>query len=605
MPAPLTEREVADQVMTFFVAGMKSTASTPAWAIHLLAAHPQVQDRVRKEADRRSASARAADVGSIGDGEAGRVVAETLRLFPPGWFLTRRVTHDTVLGATPLKAGTTVAFSAWILHRRPDLHPDPDRFDPDRWSTPPGRETYVPFGAGARMCIGDRFAVTEMALALERIVSHWQLRPVGPTPRVAARLALLPGTCACRSWTVSTPMAGDVVDGPRVRSAPDADAIREEVNERLRAHLAEQAAPPRPGTREPVVPPELLRVAHQYLFSGGKRLRPLLCVTGWRAAGGRGRPQPLIDVAAALEMFHVFALVHDDVMDDSMLRRGRPTAQRMLARHHRGRPDAGRLGVCGAILLGDLALVWSDRLLRGAGLAPDRLCAAGAVVDAMRTATLCGQYADVVATGVGGTDEELAIAIARDKTAKYTVEGPLHLGAVLAGADDALLERLSAFAVPLGVAFQLHDDLLGVFGDPTRTGKSCSEDLRGGKYTLLMVLALRHAAPADRARLLRLLAGPRPDKTKTKTRTEMEGEAAAKAGADVVEVRRLLEACGARELVRERIRALRGQALAIVDDAAFAAPAAAELRGWAKVLAPTPTPSRARDADREQGEVSS
>ncbi|MEV6977568.1 cytochrome P450 [Kitasatospora sp. NPDC093806] len=194
----LTEQEIADQVMTFFVAGTKSTASTLAWALHLLATHPREQARIQDEADRAPATGWAPTAGRAPGAsppalpEAEQVITETLRLYPPGWLLTRQVTRDTTLGATPIAAGTTVAFSPWILHRRPDLYPDPDRFVPGRWATGQTRGAYIPFGAGARQCIGGRFAVTEMALALTHIASRWQLVPAGRAPRVAAEAALVP-----------------------------------------------------------------------------------------------------------------------------------------------------------------------------------------------------------------------------------------------------------------------------------------------------------------------------------------------------------------------------------------------------------------------------
>lgn len=188
----LTEQEIADQVMTFFVAGTKSTASTLAWALYLLGTHPQEQVRIHEAADRALAAGQASGADPAELTEAEQVIAETLRLFPPGWLLTRRVTRDTTLGAAPIAAGTTVAFSAWIMHRRPDLYPNPNRFVPSRWAAPQARGAYVPFGAGARQCIGDRFAVTEMVLALTHIASRWHLVPTGRAPKVAVETALVP-----------------------------------------------------------------------------------------------------------------------------------------------------------------------------------------------------------------------------------------------------------------------------------------------------------------------------------------------------------------------------------------------------------------------------
>ncbi|MGA4837393.1 cytochrome P450 [Streptomyces sp. G45] len=188
----LTEQEVADQMMTFFVAGTKSTASTLAWALYLLATHPHEQTRVHRAAARALAAGQVPGAGPPVLPEAEQVITETLRLFPPGWLLTRQATRDTTLGAASIAAGTTVAFSAWIMHRRPDLYPEPDRFLPGRWEAPRARGAFVPFGAGARQCIGDRFAVTEMALTLAHITSRWQLVPVGRAPKVAVETALVP-----------------------------------------------------------------------------------------------------------------------------------------------------------------------------------------------------------------------------------------------------------------------------------------------------------------------------------------------------------------------------------------------------------------------------
>ncbi|WP_445269495.1 polyprenyl synthetase family protein [Streptomyces sp. DSM 41634] len=208
------------------------------------------------------------------------------------------------------------------------------------------------------------------------------------------------------------------------------------------------------------------------IAAGGKRIRPQFCVLGWHAASSEGEPEALARAAASLELFHLFALIHDDVMDGSALRRGRPTLHRALAARYRAHADPDHLGVNAAILIGDLAFAWSQQMLHTAGLAPGRLAAVLPVMDAMRCGVMYGQYLDLLATGAPeplALDEVLAVA--RFKTATYTVERPLHLGTVLAGSEPPLLEALSRFALPLGEAVQLRDDLLGVFGAPGRTGK--------------------------------------------------------------------------------------------------------------------------------------
>ncbi|MFC5062343.1 polyprenyl synthetase family protein [Actinomycetospora atypica] len=241
-------------------------------------------------------------------------------------------------------------------------------------------------------------------------------------------------------------------------------------------------------------------------LGGGKRLRPTFAWWGWRAAdgptAGRTSPDVVLRVVSALELVQACALVHDDLIDDSDLRRGIPTVHaRWTARHRErgwiGEPD--RLGAAIAILVGDLALAWSDDMLRGAGLDATTLGRAAPVWDAMRTEMLAGQFLDVVGHATDLATPEGVLRISRYKTAAYTIERPLHLGAAIAGADDALVGALRRFGTDLGIAFQLRDDLLGVFGDPAVTGKPAGDDLREGKRTLLVALARRHPDPAAAA----------------------------------------------------------------------------------------------------------
>lgn len=290
-------------------------------------------------------------------------------------------------------------------------------------------------------------------------------------------------------------------------SAPlDPDGIRTAVDAVLYAFLdeQEQAAPDLP---EITLFTGMLR---NMLAAGGKRIRPLLCVTGWAAITDRTPPPVVWRVAASLELFHAFALIHDDIMDKSDTRRGRPTAHRALAAHHQHHPDADALGVNTAILLGDLALGSSYELLHGDDT---RLHRAWKVLNVLRTETLTGQYLDLTAAGGPAAGVDTAWRIIRYKTAKYTIERPLQLGAALADADPARLRSLSAYAIPLGEAFQLRDDLLGVFGDPARTGKSTLDDLREGKHTVLTATARATATPAQRQTLDNLLGDPSLDRT--------------------------------------------------------------------------------------------
>ncbi|MFJ4921616.1 cytochrome P450 [Streptomyces sp. NPDC088725] len=179
----LSDAELADEALTFFLGGMETTAITLAWALHLLATNPDVQRRLQAETDSVLAGGKL-DAAHLPSLElAGRVVTETLRLYPPAWMMTRTVRQDAELGGVKLKSGSTLVLSPYLLHRRPDLYTEPDRFDPDRWlEGQPDRATYIPFGAGPRKCIGDQFALTEAILALTAIVSRWELTPVGDEP---------------------------------------------------------------------------------------------------------------------------------------------------------------------------------------------------------------------------------------------------------------------------------------------------------------------------------------------------------------------------------------------------------------------------------------
>lgn len=253
---------------------------------------------------------------------------------------------------------------------------------------------------------------------------------------------------------------------------------------------------------------ELLRDFMQ----GGKRLRPLLCCCGWRAACGDRELSPAVThIAASLELFHAFALIQDDVMDRSSVRRGAPTVHRLVASRHADHPDPAWLGDYTAILLGDLALGWSYELVRTAHLDADRTARLWSALDKMRAKTLAGQYLDLVATGGRDITVENALAIAHRKTAAYTVEYPLMLGALVAGADRDVLSACASYGVAVGEAFQLSDDLLGVFGDTTVTGKPTIDDLREGKNTVLLAIARQRATPAQRARLDALVGDPALD----------------------------------------------------------------------------------------------
>jgi geranylgeranyl diphosphate synthase type I len=253
------------------------------------------------------------------------------------------------------------------------------------------------------------------------------------------------------------------------------------------------------------------------LVRGGKRLRPAFCYWGFRGAGGPDG-EALVAAAASMEFFQAAALIHDDVMDDSDTRRGLPAVHRRFATLHRGAGwtgDGERFGLAGAVLAGDLCLVWSDEMFTASGLDPARLASARSAFDRMRTELMAGQYLDMLEQSIAGQRATGAVERARQvirfKSAKYTIEHPLLIGGLLADASPALLKTYSAFGLPLGEAFQLRDDVLGVFGDPAQIGKPAGDDLREGKRTVLVAKALERASPAQAAVMRSLLGDPALD----------------------------------------------------------------------------------------------
>ncbi|MDZ5447294.1 polyprenyl synthetase family protein [Micromonospora sp. 4G57] len=248
--------------------------------------------------------------------------------------------------------------------------------------------------------------------------------------------------------------------------------------------------------------------ARDCVLAGGKRVRSTFAYWGWRGAVGDDESLPsVLPALAALELLHTFALVHDDVMDASDTRRGLPTAHRAAAARHRAAGHAGdpdRFGAAVAVLIGDLCMVWADRLLAHATVPPSRLLDVRRCYDQMRIETVAGQYLDVLGENdAANWSVDRALRVARYKTASYTVQQPLRFGACLAGVatDAPLIAAYARYGLAVGEAFQLRDDLLGVYGDPATTGKPAGDDLRTGKPTALLMLARQLADPTQRRAL--------------------------------------------------------------------------------------------------------
>jgi len=283
------------------------------------------------------------------------------------------------------------------------------------------------------------------------------------------------------------------------------------------------------------------------VLAGGKRLRPAFCHWAYLGAGGRPEDPAVVDAGAALELLHTFALVHDDIMDGSDTRRGTDTIHVQFESEHAmggWRGEARRFGEGVAILVGDLAFVYADQLLAGASPA------AIEVFTELRLEVNIGQYLDLLGTARGQVTEHTARRISRFKSGKYTVERPLHLGAALAGRLDDLAGPFSGYGLPLGEAFQLRDDLLGVFGDSSATGKPVGEDLREGKPTLLHAMAVERASGADAAALSRYGGADLDDD-------------------DVAVLQEVLRSTGAVDVVEADIERLVGEAVEALDGAAL------------------------------------
>jgi cytochrome P450 len=191
----LSDSEVNSQVMSFFLASAETTASLLAWALLLLARHPGIEEQLHAEVDTVvNGTVTVDDLPRLP--LTGRIVTETLRLYPPGWLLTRVATSDTRLGGHAIPAGTNLVYSPYLIHHRSDVFPDPWHFDPGRWDSErarPPRSALIPFGSGPRKCMGDTFAITEAALALAAIASRWRLEHIpGPRVRPARDIVLNP-----------------------------------------------------------------------------------------------------------------------------------------------------------------------------------------------------------------------------------------------------------------------------------------------------------------------------------------------------------------------------------------------------------------------------
>ena len=315
------------------------------------------------------------------------------------------------------------------------------------------------------------------------------------------------------------------------------------------AHFAASRAVPQLGRTGIEIAPDVLT----NLIDGGKCLRSTFMYLGWLCGpdAGPDAEAAALRAAAGLEMLHAFALLQDDVMDDSPLRRGRPAAHISFAGWHRERGFAGsadRFGAALAILLSDLCLVWAEQMMRESGVPAGALDRAWPHYDAMRIELAVGQVADVANDAGAAPSLEAVLDVARRKSGNYTVRRPLEIGAAMAGRED-LLEALGGYGGLIGEAFQMRDDLIGVFGAPEVTGKPAGGDLAERKATSVVVAAQRMADPAARRNFAEFM------------------HAEALSPADIEHWRTLIVATGAPAWVEDMISERVADALDLIADA--------------------------------------
>jgi geranylgeranyl diphosphate synthase type I len=342
------------------------------------------------------------------------------------------------------------------------------------------------------------------------------------------------------------------------------------ITEQLRRYLRDRRARTAYISSEGADFDVLVAALEEFVLEGGKRLRPAFAYWGWRAVA-TGDPEPeVLLLFSALELLHACALVHDDVIDDSSTRRGRPTAHVRFAALHRDRRwrgSAERFGTSAAILLGDLALTWADDIVFGLALPPDARWRVQRVWADIRTEVLGGQYLDIVAENSGAESIASAMNVDTFKTACYTVARPLQLGVAAAADRPDVQDAFERFGTDLGVAFQLRDDVLGVFGDPAVTGKPSGDDLRSGKRTVLLAEAVELADKSDPLAAKRLRSSIGAQLT----------------DAQVAELRDVIESVGALAAAEQRIAALTERALGTLGAAPVNAAAKAGLTELARM----------------------
>lgn len=285
---------------------------------------------------------------------------------------------------------------------------------------------------------------------------------------------------------------------------------------------------------------DTLQYVKKLTLSGGKRLRPAFMYYGYLAAGGRDF-EKIIKASMSVELMHMFLLIHDDIIDRDNFRHGQKTINTRyaeVARRHFPQRNAEHFGNSIGIVVGDMIGAMSNQVIYELNIKPELIVRALFKLQDIISMTVIGEFKDIHIEYRNQATEEDVMKMYEYKTAKYTVEGPLHLGAILGGADDEFLKKLSAYAIPVGIAFQIQDDILGIYGEEKRLGKPVGSDIMSGKQTLLVVKARKMAEKKSRLRLDDLLG------KKDLSKKEIE------------EFRRIIKDCGACDYAANRAREL-------------------------------------------------
>lgn len=372
----------------------------------------------------------------------------------------------------------------------------------------------------------------------------------------------------------------EVMSSPDPQWSLDAplSAVPKAVNERLTRYFADSSK------EFEAIGPEFAQAMNyleDFVLLGGKRVRPMFAWAGVRAGleGGGGSlsvpfsdatpdPSALLTAVSALEFIQACALVHDDIIDKSDTRRGYPTTHRRFEAEHREKGwlgSAEHYGVSQAILTGDLALAWADDMLLDSGLAEAALRNVRVPWRAMRSEVIAGQILDVTLENNGSENVDDSLKVIEYKTASYTVARPLHIGAALVGADPHIVELLRQVGQDVGEVFQLRDDQLGVFGDPAVTGKPSGDDLRTGKRTALINLALQKGTDAQVKKLHAGLGTVHEE-------------------SDIDELREVIISTGAAEAIEDHITARSQKAIDALSNSPLGEDITAELVALTKKL---------------------